>query len=273
MKDMVKYFIKKYGCRGLIDFIKYLKSIYVLVPARQKAFCLKCRKNLSYINRKRISNKYLASHQVCKLQIGAGGNVLEGWLNTDFFPYAREIIVLDVTKPFPFGNNVFNYIFCEHMIEHITYNEGLKMLLECHRVLKPGGKIRISTPNLQVNLDLFKVEKTQTQQRYMDWMSRNWLQRAGIAHDNAAFVLNIIMHGWGHKFVYDFQTISLALAEAGFCDVLRALCGVSDDVNLSGIERHGDTIKDIKAIEKKSGGAIDNEMNNFATLVAEAVKR
>lgn len=273
MKDRVKHFIKKHNYCGLINFIKYLKSIYFSFSKRQKVFCLKCRKDLSYINRGHIINKYLKSHQVSKLQIGAGGNVLDGWLNTDFFPYAREIIVLDVTKPFPFGNNVFNYIFCEHMIEHITYNEGLKMLQECRRVLKPGGKIRISTPNLQVNLDIFKREKTQTQQLYMDWISRNWLQRAGIAHDNASFVLNLIMHGWGHKFVYDFQTISLALAEAGFRDVLRAPCGASDDVNLSGIERHGDTIKDIKAIEKKSGSAIDNEMNNFATLVAEAVKR
>ena len=159
MKDRVKHFIKKHDCCGLINFIKHLKSIYVSFSAWQKAFWLKCRKNFSYINRRRISNKYLESHQVCKLQIGAGGNVLEGWLNTDFFPYAREIIVLDVTKPFPFANNVFDYIFCEHMIEHITYNEGLKMLPRMSACFEARGKIRISTPNLQVHLNLLREKK------------------------------------------------------------------------------------------------------------------
>ena len=89
------------------------------------------------------------------------------------------------------------------MIEHITYNEGLKMLQECQRVLKPG-KIRISTPNLQVHLNLLR-EKNANPAAVYGLDKQELVAARGIAYDNAEFVLNLIMHGWGHKFVYDFK--------------------------------------------------------------------
>jgi predicted SAM-dependent methyltransferase len=58
---------------------------------------------------------------------------------------------------------VFDYVFSEHMIEHVSYAEGLLMLRECLRVLKPGGRIRIATPSLEVLLDLYKPSKTPIQ--------------------------------------------------------------------------------------------------------------
>ena len=63
--------------------------------------------------------------------------------------------VIDITKKFPFVSSTFDYVFSEHMIEHIKYQDGLKMLNESFRVLKPSGKIRISTPDLQFLLDLY----------------------------------------------------------------------------------------------------------------------
>ena len=45
------------------------------------------------------------------------------------------------------------------MIEHLKYSDGQNMLKESFRVLKPKGKIRISTPDLQFLIDLTKRKK------------------------------------------------------------------------------------------------------------------
>src|SRR5215469_1479512 len=81
-----------------------------------------------------------------KLHIGCGDHPIEGWINTDLNPCMMGVGPMDATKTFPFVDNFFTHIFSEHMIEHITKEEGEFMLRECFRVLKPGGKIRISCP-------------------------------------------------------------------------------------------------------------------------------
>jgi predicted SAM-dependent methyltransferase len=58
------------------------------------------------------------------------------------------IVVLPLSSPTPFASDTFDFIFSEHMIEHVSHDDGAKMLAECHRVLKPGGHIRITTPDL-----------------------------------------------------------------------------------------------------------------------------
>src|SRR5260221_172664 len=98
---------------------------------------------------------YLETHPIHKLQLGAGSNVLDGWFNTDMLPVPPTIFFLDCTKRFPFADATFHYVFSEHHLEHLSYREGLSMLRECCRVLRPDGKIRIATPDLEVLLGLY----------------------------------------------------------------------------------------------------------------------
>jgi len=91
---------------------------------------------------------YLRSHDITKLQLGAGENIRPDWLNTDLHDYGRpaDLVYLDVRRPFPFPDESFDLVFSEHMLEHLEYEEGLRCLVECRRVLRPGGRIRIATP-------------------------------------------------------------------------------------------------------------------------------
>ena len=61
---------------------------------------------------------------------------------------ARGIImkVGDVTKKLPYNKNSFDFVFAGEVIEHII--EAKKFLLEIKRVLKPGGFLILTTPNL-----------------------------------------------------------------------------------------------------------------------------
>ncbi len=177
---------------------------------------------------------YFASPLVPKLHIGCGSNTLKGWLNADFYPPPEKpILNLDARKPFPFSDSSFDYIFSEHMIEHIPYEDGCHMLQECHRVLRPGGRIRLSTPDLQFLLGLYNAEKSTLQKRYIAWSAETFIPH-GEATDT--MVINNFVRDWGHCFIYDEKTLNKSLAKAGFVDIKRCELQQSDLNVLSGLE-------------------------------------
>ena len=55
----------------------------------------------------------------------------------------------DVRKPLPFPDNTFHAAYALHIIEHLTPAEAASLVTELYRVLKPGGIVRISTPDLE----------------------------------------------------------------------------------------------------------------------------
>ncbi len=174
-----------------------------------------------------VDRRIIAAHAkpgaLRKLHIGCGRNVLEGWLNSDLYPRAKTILHLDATRPFPLEDDWLDYIFSEHMIEHVPYSEGVYMLGECHRVLRDGGSVRISTPNLEFLLGLYGGERSQQENEYIQWMTDRYLPDAPYCED--VFIINNHMRRWGHCFIYDEKTLRAAMEKAGFRDVTRcSLC-------------------------------------------------
>jgi len=106
------------------------------------------------------------------LNLGCSGQIIDGWINVDYafgarlskIPFFRalnkyvrffdmdwddKIFIHDLRKPLPWENESVNIIYSSHTLEHLTKAEGYNLLLECYRVLKPQGIIRIIVPDLQ----------------------------------------------------------------------------------------------------------------------------
>jgi predicted SAM-dependent methyltransferase len=160
--------------------------------------------------------QYLDTYPVAKIQLGCGGNVLKGWLNTDgqmdgwFHP---ESVKLDATQPFPIPDNSFDFVYSEHMIEHIKFWQGQQMLAECFRIMKPGARIRISCPDFQFLLDLY-LNPTELSQKYTEHESPDWAP-----YPNPIFIFNNYVREWGHQFIYDRPTMTNSLLATGFEDI------------------------------------------------------
>ena len=183
-----------------------------------------------------IIGNYLDTHPARKLQIGAGGNNMAGWLNTDIEPGTGQAY-LDATRRFPLPDASFRYAFSEQVIEHMSYEDGLSMLRECQRILQPGGKIRIATPNLLKFVELFQEAKTEDMRRYMaakvKWHGWPWVTTP------ECLILNLQMQSFGHKFLYDPQTLRHSLETVGYQQIREFAPGDSDDILLKGVEvRH-----------------------------------
>lgn len=179
-------------------------------------------------------NAYFSGHATHKLQIGCGSHPLPGWLNTDLQPGHPDILPLDARKPLPFPDASFDFVFSEHVIEHMGFPEGCGMLAECRRILKPGGRIRIATPDLAFLISLYGNDKSAEQQRFLQWSKDCFLPWAPSADDT--FVINNAVRDWGHQFIYDEKILLHAMTKAGFTKLARYPLMQSDIADLCGLE-------------------------------------
>ncbi|MFA6961805.1 MAG: methyltransferase domain-containing protein [Opitutaceae bacterium] len=207
----------------------------------------------SLLLRGRHIDAYLTDAAAPSLNLGCGLNVLPDWMNTDLFPELSSIIALDATRPFPFPDASFTFVFSEHMIEHVPFADARRMLAEIRRVMQPGGVVRIATPDLARVVALY--EDTPETIAYRHW-SRALHSRPGPGGDRC-HVINSLFYGHGHRFLYDNETLSALLVEAGFHSPVRHVPGESLRPELRNIEHHGKVI-----------GEANNRME---TLVIEAI--
>ena len=209
----------------------------------------------SLLSRSAVIKRYLAANASKKLQIGCGKNPLTGWLNTDLLAN-QNVVYMDATKPLPFSDNSLDYIYSEHIFEHINYQAGSKFLKESHRVLKPGGRIRIATPDMAFLIRLYSQSETDISKRYFKHTIDRFVQEPKFCA--RAVVVNNFFYSWGHQFIYDFETLDYTLRNAGFLNTIQVKPQESADHNLRNLESHGKILGE--------------EFNLLETIVVEAEK-
>lgn len=211
----------------------FARGLFQNLRSTKRLFSWHLKRKFGRVDRA-IIESHFAEREIRKLHIGCGGNILIDWLNSDLFPYSDSILHLDATNTFPFANDTFDFIFSEHVIEHISYSHGLVMLSECYRVLKNNGKIRISTPNLSFLMDLYRDQKSELQKEYIKWATNSFIKNAPYYDDT--FVINNFVRDWGHLFIYDDKTLRSSLEKAGFARIVRCDLNESEDEALRNLE-------------------------------------
>jgi len=84
-----------------------------------------------------------------KLNLGCGGRYLKGWVNCDFQSNSQEVVAHDLRNPLPFSGDTFQLVYHSHVLEHLNPADARTFLLQCHRILRPGGLLRIVIPDLE----------------------------------------------------------------------------------------------------------------------------
>lgn len=212
---------------------KMARALYYTARAEWPSFSLR-RKTKSD---SRTMASYLAGAASPRLQIGAGRNGLEGWLNTDYFPQSDNLIHLDATARFPFADNIFDLIFSEHVIEHVPLEGGVNMIGEAFRTLKPGGRLRISTPPFEFLLDIYINPQDPLNKKYLDWHLETY--NVNSPERDPLVLINDYIRMWGHVFIYDEALLRKLFQRAGFVDLQSFDINQSDDPRLSDLEHDG----------------------------------
>jgi len=205
-----------------------------------------------------VVREYLSNHAVRKLQIGAGGNDVEGWLNSDIVPSGREIFI-DASARFPLPDSSFQYVLSEHVIEHLEWEGGSSMLKECYRVLAPGGRIRTVTPNLAKFMQLLGGTPNPETRKFIE----SKIRESGwpVTPVPGTYIFNAQTHWWGHRFLYDPATLRKSLELAGFKQI-REL-PITDPT---------DPVFQQAEARKRNAGSDLWVINNWEAMAFEAVR-
>ncbi len=90
-----------------------------------------------------------------RLHVG-GKQVMPGWRILNVQPGAGVDFVADCCDLGRFADGSVEEIYASHVLEHLGYAERLpRALAEFHRVLRPGGMLRVSVPDFEVLCRLF----------------------------------------------------------------------------------------------------------------------
>jgi predicted SAM-dependent methyltransferase len=172
-----------------------------------------------------INSKTIRSREY--LDIGCGPNLNPGFINLDFQWRKGINIVWDVTRGLPLEDSSLDGVFSEGFIEHIPLADGDQVLAECYRVLKPGGTLRVCTPDAEVYLTgytavlaggatpLPRAEADRYRDLYTPVMS-----------------VNRVFTQFGHRFIYDYATMRELLDRHGFTDITKSAFGEGRDPKL-----------------------------------------
>ena len=142
-----------------------------------------------------------------RLHIG-GLSPAEGWEIFNALPGEHVDHLGNALDLSRFADDTFAALYASHVLEHFDYKDALQqVLLEWKRVLKPGGKIHISVPD-------------------MDILSRLFLSKDQINVDERFHIMRMMFGG--HINEYDYHLVGFDqdilldfMSVAGFTDFSR----------------------------------------------------
>jgi SAM-dependent methyltransferase len=120
------------------------------------------------------------------LNLGCGSCYSDdpAWVNVDLHSTGPGVITHDLYNRLPFRDGEFDAVYHSDVLEHLNKRFVPIFIGECKRVLKPGGILRVATPDLEAicraYLDILKyvltVGDAEAQGRY-DWIMTELLDQ------------------------------------------------------------------------------------------------
>jgi SAM-dependent methyltransferase len=214
-----------------------------------------------------------------RLHLGCGLNTPDGWIHLDAsrgawlakhpilkwianalrlapseqfdVPWSKNIVVHDVRKPLPFPDGSLSAVYASHLLEHLHFDEGQRLLAECRRVLAPGGVLRLVVPDLRTIVREYLhgipgAASGGVETNAADRLNRRLLLRPPSVPKRSFFYRWYSANEFhAHKWMYDAESLVDHMCRAGFDEVQERPV---HDSRIAGIE-------DIERAERVIGGA------------------
>jgi predicted SAM-dependent methyltransferase len=199
-----------------------------------------------------------------KVQFGSGPKAYAGWLNFDCSPtlivqklpvigsiarkrmntvFEKDVKYGDTRTGLPLDEESVSFLYCSHVLEHLSLEDFRRTLRDCYRVLTPGGVFRMVMPDLETLVSDYLA--TTEPQACSQMMQESYLGTASRPRG----LIGLMRTVWGnsqHLWLWDYKGAKAELEAAGFIGVRRAHFGDSAHAAFNEIE-------DITRWEKQLG--------------------
>jgi len=133
----------------------------------------------------------------------------------------NSIKFADATKNIPMDNRSVDCVYTSHMFEHLSRLGAKKFLKEVLRVLKIGGVLRISVPDLKFYVDEYLCNKD------ADMFMHNMFIEAPPINNLKEKIILLIYGYRHHQWMYDQNSLCKLLEEFDFKDIQVCTDGYS----------------------------------------------
>lgn len=175
----------------------------------------------------------LAGPKDLKLHLGAGGDIKVGWVNLDlaFKPSPKRrrarsdqdtvLVEYDLRRGLPLPAESCDYIYSSHFFEHLEYRDGLRLMRDCHRSLRPGGIFRVALPTFK---GLFsRYLQADEEAGLSPALSGQILRLLPDLEPGTETMVDWINYGvyqrGEHRYIYDEEKVILLLQRIGYSSV------------------------------------------------------
>lgn len=153
-----------------------------------------------------------------KLNIGGQQTITRfplGWICVDLL--AGADVQIDIsTTPLPWDSSTVDAVYCSHIIEHIWSWRHDFVVSEIYRVMKPGAKIRVVVPDMDIAINEYVRIRDQGNPKSIAGCLGWWFDPT---LDNNGNVCMNHVHG------FNWWSISDLLKRAGFDNIHRMSYG------------------------------------------------
>lgn len=183
--------------------------------------------------------------QAIAVQFGCGLSAPSNWTNFDASPTLRlqKLPIIgklvpdglfgrfpdavrygDILKGLPIEEKSVDFLYCSHVLEHLTVEEAKLALQNCYRYLKPNGIFRLVLPDME-NMARAYLDASSPDAVH-EFMSLTWLGE-NQQKLSTLKALRQCMSRSRHLWMWDYKALSKVLEEIGFQSIRRAHLGDS----------------------------------------------
>jgi predicted SAM-dependent methyltransferase len=160
-----------------------------------------------------LREQLLSEDKTSWIDVGCGGNFENGFWHLDTFPsesikneYRSQYISFDILNCLDSELRelgLFDLVRMQHTLEHFTYEEGRQVLINSGKLLKPGGLLLVTVPDLEVHINKYLTNEYDSWHGFKQWANKR-------IPDNAprSFYFSIFAYSMpyeSHKWCYDYE--------------------------------------------------------------------
>lgn len=192
-------------------------------------------RRLTREDRIRRLRRRMAGASSLNVVLGAGPTEFPGWFNTDY-----EVLNIVSSRDWAqlFAPETIDGLLSEHVLEHLSEEQGGIAVRECYRYLKPGGLFRVAVP------DGYRRDP-------------RYVAEASPPND-------------GHQALYNIDTLTALLASAGFVVTPLEYFDAGENFHAQPWDENKGMI--MRSIRFDSQAAFQREQMFYTSLIVDARK-
>jgi predicted SAM-dependent methyltransferase len=163
------------------------------------------------------------------------------------FCQANQIHYANAARRIPHEAGTVDVIYSSHMIEHLVRDDAWAFLLECHRALRPGGRLRLVVPDLHALVQQYLLRGS------ADYFVAQMQFETHLPPGPIGKMKWLLFGGRGHHWMYDARSLGGMMEEAGFVDVEMMEPGQTRIAEPAGLDLRERQIESIYLEGSRSG--------------------